>query len=228
MKHKQLCLIGLFLILALLGIQSEAFAQSENQSVKEYLEQPHPTEEQGTAEAEQSSLNDQQIGADEESSGVGLTLRDFMKMIFATLFVVALLYFVLKLVNKKGAFHQKSNTLVSLGGLTVGNNRSVQLIKVGERVLVVGVGENIQLLTQIEKGEEFDQILTDYNRKLDKLAEPSDVMTKLSDWLKGKRNESKASPTSFEMVLKKQLDELAKDRKESLNELQKEKDKEQL
>ena len=51
-----------------LAIQSEAFAQSENQSVKEYLEQPHPTEEQGTAEAEQSSLNDQQIEADEESS----------------------------------------------------------------------------------------------------------------------------------------------------------------
>lgn len=224
MKYKQFCLTGLFLILALFGIQAEAFAQSENQSVKEYLEQPRTEEGKGTTDGEQSNLNEQSETS-EASNGIGLTLWDFVKMVFATLFVIALLYFVLKLVNKKGAFHQKSNTLVSLGGVSVGNNRSVQLIKVGERVLVVGVGENIQLLTQIEKGDEFDQILTDYNQKLDNLAQPNDIITKLSGLLKGKRKESKAAPTSFQMLLKKQLDEISKDRKEILTELQDKKDR---
>ena len=45
----------------------------------------------------------------------------------------------------------------------------IQLVKVGERLLIVGVGENIQLLTEIEKGQEFDQIIMNYNQKLDEM-----------------------------------------------------------
>ena len=63
--------------------------------------------------------------------------------------------------------------------LTVGANRSVQLIKVGDRLLVVGVGENIQLLKEIEEGQEYDQIIMNYNQKLDEIAQPSDFITRI-------------------------------------------------
>ena len=205
-------------------IQPHAFAQSENQSVKEYFEQPNSEQEQVQKDEKQSNVNEQPE-VSEESKEVGLTVWDFMKMIFATLFVVALLYTVLKLVSKKGAFGQKSNTLVNLGGLTVGTNRSVQMIKVGERILVVGVGDNIQLLTEIEKGEEFDGILTDYNQKLDKLAQPNDVITRLTEFVKGKKDLTNTNPSSFQTLLKKQLEDLSKDRKNILDEMKSEKEK---
>ena len=43
-------------------------------------------------------------GTENATSSVGLTFWDFVKMIFATVFVVGLLYFVLKFVNKKRQF----------------------------------------------------------------------------------------------------------------------------
>ena len=71
-------------------------------------------------------------------------------MIFATVFVVGLLYFVLKFVNKNGRLFKSTQLIENLGGTALGANRSVQLIKVGNRLLIVGVGENIQLLKEIE------------------------------------------------------------------------------
>ena len=224
LKKMQLLRIGLFFCLFLFGIQSQAFAQTTNQSVKECLEQPENCgEEQGT-EVIDEQTDGEQLEASKESKAIGLTFGDFLKMIFATLFVVALLYVVLKLVNKKGMLHNKSDTLVSLGGLTVGTNRSVQLIKVGERLLVVGVGENIQLLTEIEKGQEFDQIIINYNQKLDEIAQPSDFITRIVQLIKGRKKEETGEQTSFQMLLKKQLNELSNQRKKTLEELNSEKD----
>jgi flagellar protein FliO/FliZ len=224
LKKMQLLTIGLFFCLFLSGIQSQAFAQTTNQSVKECLEQPENCGEEQGAEVIDGQTDGEQLEASKESKAIGLNFGDFFKMIFATLFVVALLYVVLKLVNKKGMLHNKSDTLVSLGGLTVGTNRSVQLIKVGERLLVVGVGENIQLLTEIEKGQEFDQIIINYNQKLDEIAQPSDFITRIVQFIKGRKKEETGEQTSFQMLLKKQLNELSNQRKKTLEELNSEKD----
>ena len=134
-EKNQLLSIGLLLLFFLFGIQAQAFAQTTNQSVKECLEQPENVGKSKESEVIDEQTDGEQLEASKESKAIGLTFGDFLKMIFATLFVVALLYVVLKLVNKKGMFHNKSDTLVSLGGLTVGTNRSVQLIKVGEDCL---------------------------------------------------------------------------------------------
>jgi flagellar protein FliO/FliZ len=224
LKKMQLLTVGLFFCLFLFGIQSQAFAQTTNQSVKECLEQPENCGEEQGAEVIDEQTDGEQLEASKESKAIGLNFGDFFKMIFATLFVVVLLYVVLKLVNKKGMLHNKSDTLVSLGGLTVGTNRSVQLIKVGERLLVVGVGENIQLLTEIEKGQEFDQIIINYNQKLDEIAQPSDFITRIVQFIKGRKKEETGEQTSFQMLLKKQLNELSNQRKKTLEELNSEKD----
>ena len=55
-------------------------------------------------------------GSETATSSVGLTLWDFVKMIFATVFVVGLLYFVLKFVNKKGRLFKSTQLIENLGG----------------------------------------------------------------------------------------------------------------
>jgi flagellar protein FliO/FliZ len=227
LKKKHLFWMSLVISLALFGIQPQTFAQTTNQSVKECFEDPGNCGENQDLEVVDEQEDNKQSEASKDSAAIGLTFGDFLKMIFATLFVIALLYSILKLVNKKGTLHSKSDTLVNLGGLTVGTNRSVQLIKVGERLLVVGVGENIQILTEIEKGQEFDQIIKKYNQKLDEIAQPGDFITRILSLSKSKKKENKNKQQSFQMLLKKQLNEISNDRKDILEELKGKKDQDQ-
>ena len=56
-----------------------------------------------------------------------------------------------------------------MGGTGLGGNRSIQLVKVGDRILIVGVGEDIQLLTEIKDEAERNQLLDEYNQKIEQM-----------------------------------------------------------
>ncbi|MFS0787016.1 flagellar biosynthetic protein FliO [Shouchella sp. 1P09AA] len=82
-----------------------------------------------------------------------------LKMIGALLVVIVLLLTILKFINKRSRSFQESKGLSLLSGVSLGGNRSVQLIKVGEKLLVVGVSEQVQLLDTIEDPDEIEAIL---------------------------------------------------------------------
>jgi flagellar protein FliO/FliZ len=225
LQKKLFYFLGFFLLFAFVGFQSEVFAEQQtNQSVKDCLEQPEKCGEQQTVQQEETDNNT--ASTESTSNTVSITIWDILKMVLATVFVVALLYAVLRFVSKKGNFHKNSQMLVNLGGVTVGNNRSVQMIKVGNRLLVIGVGEDIRVLTEIKSGQEFDGILTEYNQRLDKMAQPSDLLSKLVSRTKGTYRESKNNDSSFSILLKNQLDELSMERKKMFEELNKDGDNE--
>lgn len=83
----------------------------------------------------------------------------FLKMIGALLVVIALLFGLLKFVNKRARSFQESKALSLVSGVSLGGNRSVQMVKVGNKLLVVGVGEQVQLLHTIEDQDEIEAIL---------------------------------------------------------------------
>src|SRR3954469_17573158 len=227
LQKKQFCFIGLLLMLALFGFQTETFAEQVNQSVKDCLEKPDACGEPQASKSEEVTTEEIETNPEIEtaSSTVGLTIWDFIKMIGATIFVVSLLYFVLKLVHKKGSLYKRSQLIENLGGTTLGANRSVQVIKVGQRLLVVGVGENIQLLKEIGDGQEYEQIISAYNNKMDQLVQPNDIVTKVMKKVKEStidRKSEKNSPT-FQTLLNKQLNELSIGRKKLYDEMEKEK-----
>lgn len=104
----------------------------------------------------------------------------------------------------------------NLGGTGLGANRSVQLVKVGGRILVVGVGENIQLLKEIDDPKEYEQLLKDHNDKIDQMIQPGEFAMKLKNkWLK----KSESETASFSAEFKNQLDQMSDSRKRLLNEL---------
>ncbi|MGE7185212.1 flagellar biosynthetic protein FliO [Peribacillus sp. NPDC006672] len=147
---------------------------------------------------------------------IGITVWEFLRMIFATIFVVSILYILLKFINKKSKSYQKANSVENLGGTSLGANRSVQLVKVGGRILVIGVGENIQLLKEIDNPEEYEQLLRDYNDKIDQMIQPGEFAMKLKNkWLNKRESETASFPAEF----KNQLDQMSESRKKLLNEL---------
>lgn len=201
---KKLFQVWLALGIVLFGIAMPAYAENLNQSVKDMYQQPKST----TTDQKQPNAK---TGVNVVSpSSVGLTFWDFLRMVFVMIFVVALLYFVLRFISKKTKSYQKANFIENLGGTSLGNNRSIQLVKVGDRVLIVGVGEDIQLLTEIEDEAERKQLLVEYNQKMEQIIQPSDIFSKL----KNKWSKPKSSIHSFSSELKNQLDQMKQNRKQ--------------
>lgn len=101
----------------------------------------------------------------------------------------------------------------------MGANKSVQLIKVGNRIFVVGVGENIQLLKEIDDSEEYSQIIKEHNDKLEQLIRPSDIVTKVMKRTQQTEGSKQSSP-NFSSLLGMQLDDIKKGRKKLFDELE--------
>ncbi|MEC2053816.1 flagellar biosynthetic protein FliO [Peribacillus psychrosaccharolyticus] len=210
MLIKKILLILLVLFCGQQGmqVQAENIEKSVKDGYSEIEETPKKTD--APAEGKTTEVSD-------ESGNIGITFWDIVRTIAALIFVIVLLYLLLQFVNKKSKAYQKANTVENLGGTSLGSNRSVQIIKVGQRILVVGVGENIQLLKEIDDKGEYEQILNDHNQKIDQLIRPADILSKWRDKLKGEGSSSK----SFAPQFKKQVLELTKERKKALGVLNK-------
>ncbi|WP_249365283.1 flagellar biosynthetic protein FliO [Cytobacillus citreus] len=212
MQFVKRTILSLLLIgIALLGLNAPAYAEQMN-SVKDCIEHRDTCKQDQPSKEKEIHKN--------EPAKVGLNTWDIIKMVFATIFVVALLYFLLKLINKKSKTYKSSQLVENLGGTSLGTNRSVQLIKVGNRILVVGVGENIQLLKEIEDKEEYGQLIKEYNEKTEQLIQPSDIVTKVLQRRKNVQQDDRKG-NHFQSLLKQQLDDISKDRKKLYEEIEK-------
>lgn len=186
-------------------------AESVNGSVADYFDNNNENKE---FEKEIFDETTTLIEESNEDSKVGITTGDILRTIFSLLFVIALLYFFLKWLQKRNNAYPTSQVVRNLGGANVGNNKSVQLIQVGKSILVVGVGENIQLLKEIQEETERNSILEKYEEKTQVNIAP-DLFTKFLS--KNKSNQENEPPTSFKYELQQQLDTVLKERKKLLN-----------
>ncbi|SHR14354.1 flagella biosynthesis protein FliZ [Mycobacteroides abscessus subsp. abscessus] len=217
-KGKLFFKVLLLVLIALLGSNQGAFAEQFN-SIKDCLEDESKCSEDQLKEVE----NNEETATDnnENTPTVGLTFWDFIKMVFATIFVIALLYAVLKFINKRSRSFSSNQLVENLGGTALGTNRSIQIVKIGNRVLVVGVGEDVKLLKEIDDEDEARQIINDYNNRMDQLVQPSDIVTKLIERTRNIKQGTSKEETSFSSTLKAQLEELSKGRKKLFDEMDK-------
>lgn len=217
-KGKLFFKVLLLVLIALLGSYQGAFAEQFN-SIKDCLEDESKCSEDQLKEVETNE--ETTTDTDENTPSVGLSFWDFLKMIFATIFVIALLYAILKFINKRSRSFSSNQLVENLGGTALGTNRSIQIVKIGNRVLVVGVGEDVLLLKEIDDENEARQIIDDYNHRMDQLVQPSDIVTKLIERTRNIKQGTSREETSFSSTLKAQLEELSKGRKKLFDEMEK-------
>lgn len=151
------------------------------------------------------------------SKSSSLTFADFFRAIAATIFVVALLYFMLRFINKKSKSYQKGNIIKNLGGTSLGGNKSIQIVKIGRSLYIVGVGEDVQLLGEVTNENDIEEIVAEYNAVADNTLIPSDIFSKIFQ----KNNETNNSKNNFADQLKKQLADMTNNRKKMRDEIQK-------
>lgn len=106
-------------------------------------------------ELESENSNETKTSEDDNGSLV----FDLIKMAFALLLVLALIYLLLKFLSKRNKIFSQVKALENVGGISVGQNKSIQIIRIANRMYVVGVGDNVELLHEITNENEREELL---------------------------------------------------------------------
>lgn len=163
---------------------------------------------------ETGTTDDAQVPAGVPGNGF-LTV---LKLIGSLALIIALMYGLVRFLGKRTKTFKQSQVLENIGGMPLGPNRSIQLIKVGDRVLVVGVGESIQLLKEIDSEQELDEL-----KRLQEEQDQASLQVpaqKAFDWIKSRVTRSKnqsetqsaaaKTPTAFQDLFQEKLQEASK------------------
>lgn len=198
---------------------------SQNESVYENINMQEQENNQNQLNENPGIQDELQQNGETEVQGdaLSITAWDFIKMIFALGFIIFLIYVLLKFVTKKNRVFQQGQTIVNLGGTNLGQNKSVQMVKVGKRVLVVGVGESITLLKEIEDEQESKRIIEDLEKKQETVIDSKDIFQKLASTIvqqsKGKKTISNSNTSVFSTKLNEQLQKIKEERTKQFDDI---------
>jgi len=143
---------------------------------------------------------------------------EYIKMVLALIFVVALFYALMKFLNKRNLNFQRNQLVQNLGGLSLGAQKSVQLLQVGKTLYLVGVGEDVQLLREITDPEEVATLLALYNERQE-LAASSPYIAEVFSKFKRKNigsSSTEQGKDSFGELFEKKISEIKQERSEEL------------
>ena len=143
---------------------------------------------------------------------------EYIKMVLALIFVVVLFYGLMKFLNKRNLTFQRNQMVQNLGGLSLGAQKSVQLLQIGKSLYLVGVGEDVQLLREITDPQEVEALLALYNEKQEFAATSpyiAEIFSKFNR--KNKQNSSNAQQQdSFGELFEKKISEIKQERSEEI------------
>ncbi|XKF65792.1 flagellar biosynthetic protein FliO [Virgibacillus necropolis] len=152
------------------------------------------------------------IDASEDNNG-SLTF-DLIKMFFALLLVLALIYLLLKFLSKRNKIFNQVKALENIGGISVGQNKSIQIIRIGNRIYVVGVGENVELLHEITNEDEKEELL---HRNQTNEFQAGSLVTSLFQQKKNDEGATNQTKNEFKNLFASELDKLKSGRKKMIN-----------
>lgn len=114
--------------------------------------------------------------------------------IFLVLFlIIGIMVLLMKIVARKDMPWMKNRAVYSLGGIHLGQHKSLQVIDLGESIYVVGVGEDVHLIDKIDQKEEMEKIRARFEGRI-----------KGSEFEQGGQMESFES-SSFHKLIQKKL-----------------------
>jgi flagellar protein FliO/FliZ len=89
-----------------------------------------------------------------ELTGTFDSIKMIGKVMFFLVLIIALFFVLIRFLAKKNQYSPFGRSVRSLGGVPLGQNKSIQIVEIGHSLFVVGVGENIQLLEKIDDPDE--------------------------------------------------------------------------
>lgn len=151
-----------------------------------------------TGEEEQEEIVENSVT--EDTSLVGI----IGKLIFYTILILVMIYGLIKFLALRQQKMQPNQAVKLIGGTPLGNNKSLQLVKVGDKVLLIGVGDQVSLIKEISDEDEINSIEKNLEQQ------PTLLKNSLSTFIKDKisrRTETKTmtSTSGFEHLFSQSL-----------------------
>jgi flagellar protein FliO/FliZ len=141
----------LIVLLANLMVHQPALAEEgKESSVFDALNKPLD-QNTNLEKGEKEGLNQEETTASTEPDNAFLLL---LKLIFYTLIVLVLIYALIKFLAVRQRKMQHNQVFQALGGTPLGTNKSLQLVKVGGKIYLLGVADQITLIKEITDSEE--------------------------------------------------------------------------
>ncbi|MFC4404568.1 flagellar biosynthetic protein FliO [Gracilibacillus xinjiangensis] len=140
-------------------------------------------------------------------------IGSLLQLLVALAIVVGLIYFIANFVKKRNKFSGRNQVIENYGGISFNTNKSLQIVRIGERFFVIGLADNIELLLEITDIETIEQI-----------KKSSDIQTQPLDFVKDKmkmnqKNAKTSTTKDFGHLFNKELDEMKEGRKKMLKKM---------
>ncbi|WP_075619423.1 flagellar biosynthetic protein FliO [Paenisporosarcina indica] len=154
--------------------------------------------------------SDGQPGDKEQVESVDITTKDTSlvgiigKLIFYTLLILVMIYGLIKFLALRQQKMQPNQAVKLIGGTPLGNNKSLQLVKVGNTVLLIGVGDQVSLIKEISDADEINSIEKNLEQQPTLLS--NSLSTFIKDKIRGRtETKTKASTSGFEHLFSQSL-----------------------
>jgi flagellar protein FliO/FliZ len=156
-----------------------------------------------------------------DKADVGSSVGDYIKTLFALLFVLGLLFGLLKFVNRKNRLYDKTRLMKNMGGISLGQHKSIQLVVIGESYYVIGVGEDIRLLKEITDPDEIDKLVEFYEGDSAEIATGmlNRILAKVTSKSRSDSNVKTEESPDFSTIFQSRLEEMKEERKRHISRL---------
>lgn len=201
---KKSLIIFLSLLVFIFSFTVNTYA--ETGYVDDCLENPKNCEEPLEPEPETNEAENELL---EQEPKTGSLFFEIVKVVFALLLVLALIYIFLYFLKRRNKLGTRIKSLENIGGVSVGQNKSVQLLRLGDHLYLIGVGEDVTLLQKIEEKSLIEEIMRERDEnKADFTTGPL-----LSSILQKKDENKREKPDNFKSLFNQELNSLKKNRK---------------
>ncbi|WP_432359321.1 flagellar biosynthetic protein FliO [Sporosarcina sp. UB5] len=213
------CSSALLLAIYILFIPTETYAETDSNS-KSVSDWYGTDDDSGQGSTNVIDKDEPAANHSQDGAAVGLSWWDYTKTLLALFFVVGLLLALLKFINRKNRAFSQHRLMKNVGGLSLGQQKSIQLVVIGDSYYLIGVGDEVRLLKEITDAHEV-KALENYFEE-EEYHSPPGLMNK---WLtmfplrKGDLSEEGDEPADFKKMFTSRLDELKAERKKHLNRL---------
>lgn len=205
----------LFLLVCMAFLLVPVQTDAKDKHVTDCLENNEDCLEELEKPAESSDTGEEELLKDNNFSSGSLALN-IVKMVFALLLILALIYLLLWFLKKRNAY-QQVGSLENVGGISLGQNKSVQIVRIGSKMYVLGVGDNVDLLKELS-AEDAEKVMSD--RRTDTVQTPAFLQNILQKKTTNKQNENH-NTDDFTASLQKELDKLKSNRQQIMEQYDK-------
>lgn len=164
-NNKKFYIVLFLTSLFFLSIVTQPVYAEQPSSVLDCLENEEDCEEEQIESPEETNdTNDGDLVGGDSFQSTSLFFN-VLKMIVALLFVLALIYGIVLVLKKRNKLMQHNDLIENLGGISVGQNKSIQLIRIGSHIYVVGVGDHVDLMLEVTEPEVIEALLDQENKE---------------------------------------------------------------